>query len=486
MQFFDVLLFGPLGNQVFSFRIWDTGRHWLLLNFLKEYGYPCYSETETTYVPQNLVVYRNAGVIHVLWDGLEQWQCSTADEIATMAIQFGDYNSGLTPIRIDSIYADANLFSVASVQIENDNEHVTLDQPLIAWSTQAQPGWEGQDGFEIAIGTDSNWAIAEVWDPEVVTSSDTAVLYNGLPLVDGLRYFVHLRVRHSALWSDWYQSSFRMNSLPSIPVQVGPINNQVAGSTPTLWVHNATDAEGDVLSYDFAGFHDTDCVSGPAIELNSVPSGADSTGGQITTVLAENCRYWWMVRAFDGYEYSEWSPWANFFVDGSPEPPGAFALSSPPDSVGLPVFTMLPTMHWQQSFDPDPYDTVRYKLEVSPRQNFAFAYVRDSILTTEFTLTDSLDFATHYWWRVTARDRTGLSIMSAVSDFWTWTLGDINHDHTCDIGDLSRLVDFLFFGADISPRLVGDISGDCALDISDLSRMIDYLFFGGTAPEVGC
>ncbi len=59
-------------------------------------------------------------------------------------------------------------------------------------------------------------------------------------------------------------------------------------------------------------------------------------------------------------------------------------------------------------------------------------------------------------------------------------------DVTCDIADLSRIVDFLFFGAEISPLFVGDINGSCNVDISDLTRMIDYLFFDGPAPKVGC
>ncbi|MEW6051710.1 MAG: right-handed parallel beta-helix repeat-containing protein [Candidatus Zixiibacteriota bacterium] len=375
---------------------------------------------------------------------------------------------------------------VQSVIIPPNSQNVVSDTPTIHWDYSDDMN-RTQSQFEIAVGSDTNWTYAELWNPAPFTSSDTFVVYNGSPLLDGMTYYLRLRVFNGAVWSPWYNSSFRMNSLPSVPVQQSPINNQVAGSLPTLWVLNSTDAEGDALTYDFAGFHDTDCVSGgPPIELNNVPSGIDSTGGQITTPLAENCRYWWRVRAFDGYEYSEWSPYANFFVDGNPAPPGAFTLTSPPDTSGLPVFTMLPTMLWQPSYDPDPFDTVWYKLELSDRPNFSFAYVRDSILTNQFALTDSLYFATHYYWRVTARDRTGLSVMSPTADFWTWALGDIDHSHACDIGDLSRLVDFLFFVAPISPLFVADVNGSCAVDISDLSYLIDYLFFNGPAPRVGC
>jgi hypothetical protein len=253
-----------------------------------------------------------------------------------------------------------------------------------------------------------------------------------------------------------------------------------------LWVRNATDAEGDALTYDFAGQVDTDFVMEPMIDLKNVPSGTDSTGGHVATPLAENRRYSWRVRAFDGYEYGEWSTYGTFYVDGIPEPPQAFTLISPPDSSGLPVFNMLPTFAWNRSYDPDPFDTVRYKLELSTKSNFSFVFTKDMLLDPQYLVTDSLDFGTHYYWRVTAEDRTNLSVTSPVDSFWTWTLGDVDHSHACDISDLSRLVDFFFSGVEIVPRFVGDLNGDCTVDISDLTYMVDYLFGAGPEPKVGC
>jgi len=63
----------------------------------------------------------------------------------------------------------------------------------------------------------------------------------------------------------------------------------------------------------------------------------------------------------------------------------------------------------------------------------------------------------------------------------------IYKSHVTDIGDLTRLVDYLFITyTPIYPLKVGDVNGDCIVDIGDLTRMIDYLFLTFTPLEVGC
>jgi hypothetical protein len=359
--------------------------------------------------------------------------------------------------------------------------------PGFGWR-YTDPEGIGQDSFLIAVGTDNDWQFAEKWNPAPFASSDTFVVYDGSALVDGQTYYLRLRVHNSLAWSDWYQTSFRMNSVPTAPAVRTPTDLAVVGSTPILWVTNGTDAETDPLTYEFAGFHDTDCVAGPDISLLGVAQTADSTGGQIVDPLAENCRYFWRARAYDGFEYSAWTPLAQFLVNGAPEAPSTPSLDSPPLPDNKPVFTLLPTLSWLPSYDPDPADTVRYKLELSDRANFSFALVRDSLLATDLPLVDSLVFGTHYYWRVTARDKTSLTAMSSVKEFWTWRLGDLNHSHSTDLSDLSLLIAYLVQSPRpvILPKMVADLTGDCGVDLSDLSTMIAYMTTTGIVLRVGC
>ena len=59
--------------------------------------------------------------------------------------------------------------------------------------------------------------------------------------------------------------------LARIPVRFDVIG--ILGSDDSVeWVQNAIDAEGDLLTYDYSGFHDTDCFFGGPIDAGSVPS----------------------------------------------------------------------------------------------------------------------------------------------------------------------------------------------------------------------
>jgi hypothetical protein len=72
-------------------------------------------------------------------------------------------------------------------------------------------------------------------------------------------------------------------------------------------------------------------------------------------------------------------------------------------------------------------------------------------------------------------------------DFWTWTLGDLDHSHGCNIADLTYLVDYLFrSGSAPHPKFVGDVNGDCRVNVADVTYLVDYLFRSGPALKVGC
>ena len=358
--------------------------------------------------------------------------------------------------------------------------------PVFSWKFVSAHGIS-QTAFEIAVGTDNDWAFAEKWNPAPFNSADTFVTYAGGALVDGATYYLRLRVSNGTEWSQWYNTSFRMNSVPATPSPLSPDSGVSASTTPTLWVLNATDAENDALTYEFQGFHDTDCVA-PPIALTGVAQTPDSTGGVVTTPLGENCHYWWQVRAFDGFEYSPWSVNSMFAVNGTPEPPTAPDLASPPEPSGKPVFDLKPTFIWSASSDPDPNDTVRYRLEISTTQNFTFVNTIDSLLAPTHEVADSLFFGTRYWWKVSAFDKTGLRTYSpTVSDFWTWKLGDVNHTHSVNIVDLTAMVAFLFTGGTApDPKKVADINGNCSVNIVDVTYFVNYLFGGGADPQIGC
>jgi len=170
----------------------------------------------------------------------------------------------------------------------------------------------------------------------------------------------------------------------------------------------------------------------------------------------------------------------------SPEPPETPAIIAP---VGddLILYDMLPTFSWTSVTDPNPLDEIHYRLELAVDSNFTFVMTLDSLVEPTYQLADSLMFNTHYWWRVRAIDLGGLSSVSNTADFWTWTLGDVNHNHKVTLGDILVMIDHLFIRhTPIIPRKAGDVNGDCKIALGDVMRLISHLFFSGAELRVGC
>jgi len=349
------------------------------------------------------------------------------------------------------------------------------------WSYNRIDGFE-QQGYEIEFGTDTDWVVAELWDPEIAYTTDTTITYMGSPLTDGETYFVRIRQTNGPDWSDWYETSFRMNTPPEVPVQLSPRDSVVVDDAqPYFWVLNSFDAEGDDLTYDYLIANDCLMVFG-----SDIPQQMDSTGWQIDSPLSDNDVLLWNIRAFDGFEYSELSDWAYFFANTIEQFPAAFNLSYPPDTEGSRVCDFPVHFQWNASYDYDPFDTVHYDLQIAVDPTFTFMVSYDDISATEYFA--DLEFGAHYWWKVAAIDTKGNTTWSTTTaDFLTWKLGDANGDNEVNVGDAVYIINYIFKGgAAPAPVKTGDVNGDCVVNVGDAVSLINYVFKSGPAPVEGC
>ena len=285
-----------------------------------------------------------------------------------------------------------------------------------------------------------------------------------------------------------YTTAHFISSFPLTPLLMSPIKDTILDVfQPDLILDNSTDAESDPLVYDFEIYSDT--------LLESVTSGIgieeqpDNTSWTVDEALEENGHYFWRARAFDQYEYSDWSGYESFWINTTEESPAEFQVTSPPDEPDGIVHDMLPEFTWEAAIEPDPKDSVYYTLEIAIDENFTFKNTIDSIWHTSYELTDSLlDFGSHYWWRAKATDNTHRSVLSSnVLDFRTWLLGDANGDYKIDILDIIFLINYKYkHGSGPEPVFAGDINGDCDINIIDIVYLINYKYKGGPEPEVGC
>ncbi len=159
---------------------------------------------------------------------------------------------------------------------------------------------------------------------------------------------------------------------------------------------------------------------------------------------------------------------------------------------GCTEYCMIPTLQWTEALGPFGDLTTYYRVCLATDSTFLFVSVRDSITDTHYNWMDSLEFNSDYCWTVTAWVETDTGIVSTTSTiahFWTWTLGDLNTDHSVNVSDLTIIVEYLFGGGSIAPQYIADIDGQCGSNISDLTYMTSYLFGGGlppVAPDPGC
>ncbi len=384
------------------------------------------------------------------------------------------------------INAVSNYPEIATVAVgPGDPMHLIDHSPSISWPYY-DPGGNPQQSYQVQVGTDNDWAVAEMWDYGPISSADTSVTYAGSPLTDGDTYYVRVRAYNGIQWSNWRETEMRLNSLPTDPTDLEPRDLAgVTSSNPVLSHINSTDAEGDVLTYGYQIFSDS-LLTNLVIETDGQPQTVGNSQWASSSALDEDTIYYWRTRAFDGFEYGPWSDTASFWVNANDQPPAAFQLVTPADSAV--VLDLLPSFVWTPSGDQDRFDTARYMFLIANNDNFAAADTVTGLSDTGYTMVDSLQLGNVYYWKVEAYDKFGgITPSDQVFTFSTLVAGDVNIDGSVNIGDVVFLVNYIFKqGPAPDPLSLGDTNGDCAINIGDAVTLVNYIFREGPPPVVGC
>jgi predicted outer membrane repeat protein len=339
-----------------------------------------------------------------------------------------------------------------------DLQHMVSHTPSITFNYYDSMN-ETQTNYQVQVSTQSDYSSIDMWDSGEVTSSDTSVTYAGTTLEDGQTYHLRARVAAGSFWSDWSALSFRMNTEPTTPVLVSPINDQVTATPVVLNVFNAIDAESDVVTYSFNVYDDATLTT----KLDSVTSlteGNDTTSWQVIATLPDNGQYFWTVSTNDGYEESAVSDTTSFLLNIANDAPATFALTYPADTSE--VTTTLPTLLWQASTDPDPIDTVRYMVQFGSTIPNLETFYTDTMTSYQFTT--ELEDNTDYFWRVIAEDLNGASTgnTGGYHSFRVNTANDLPGDFALISPDDESIV------TDLTPTLYWEVP----VDPDDRSRSI--------------
>ena len=177
---------------------------------------------------------------------------------------------------------------------------------------------------------------------------------------------------------------------------------------PQLSFRTVTDADGDLVTYNLQLFQGQTL----AADFKGIAGGEGITAVVPTSDLVENARYLWSVQATDGEGLSAWSPPQGFYVNALAEAPTAPELLSPLAGEALAGSGML---SWQAATDPDPFDSLRYRLELAAEGGFSKLIAQVTTSATSQLLTTLPGYAElvdggSYFWRVVAIDSQGFEI----------------------------------------------------------------------------
>ncbi|MDT8442738.1 MAG: PEGA domain-containing protein [Desulfuromonadales bacterium] len=233
--------------------------------------------------------------------------------------------------------------------------------------------------------------------------------------VSSRRLLVSCGSRIEIFGIDGGTSPVYVNHAPTTPTPQSPTaGSEVASTNPTLIINNATDEDGDALTYHVVVGQGQNIVYQADIQA----AAGNTTSIIVEDDLFENAAYYWTVQASDGDKSSATSAPANFVVNATEEAPTTPELISPLN--GEPIGGSV-VLSWGESTDSDPSDnTISYQVDVASDVLFEQVVASEILPETSLTLDAFANYGglapgVGYFWRVTALDQTGTHTASTPS-----------------------------------------------------------------------
>lgn len=244
-------------------------------------------------------------------------------------------------------------------------------------------------------------------------------------LTDNTTYHWRVVAFDGASYSEWAAGSFFVNlenDPPGSPtIQSPSAGDEVAALSPVLQVNEATDADGDVLTYDYEVYADPE-----GTQLVRSITGA-GPAWQVDAGLGDNAFYWWRFRARDDKgETSAWSGLFVFFVNTVNDAPAAPSINRP--QFGREVATRLPLLEVNNAADVDR-DVLTYEFEIDTVGTFNSdalqfdAVAQGGANASAWSPWELVDHTTYYW-RARACDADSCSEWMPTAEFFVNTINE--------------------------------------------------------------
>ena len=248
--------------------------------------------------------------------------------------------------------------------------------------------------------------------PNIIRSGNIpTTLWHIEGLNDNTYYYVRAKASDSLAESPWSEvAGFfanTQNDAPTTPVLANPSDGSGVNTfTPALSIHNSSDIDRDVLTYEFEVYGDLSMTTLVA-NIAGVQETPQITSWTVPVTLTENNTYYWRARVFDGELYSGWMPLASFMVNTANDAPSAPSLYLPAN--GSSLDTLNPTLSVYNAIDPDPpeADSLTYDFEIYSNGTLIQSLTgipQDNSGITSITVPNALTDNTTYNWRARAYD----------------------------------------------------------------------------------
>jgi subtilase family serine protease len=238
-------------------------------------------------------------------------------------------------------------------------------------------------------------------------------------------YLVILRTSLDGVEETIAGTYFRVEGAPTAPSLEAPAQAADLEALPvTLSVGNAADPNDDRLSYYFEIYSDSSLTT--LVESGTVSETAGSTAWTASAPLVENATYFWRARAFDGILYGPWMTPASFRVNMANDIPTAPTISTPVSNSD--VASLTPELTVDNSTDPDSTNlTYNFEVALDPDFSQVVVYTRGvsgGAASTSWTVPETLQENTTYYWRAQADDWLIEGPWSATGSFFVNTAAD--------------------------------------------------------------
>jgi len=313
-------------------------------------------------------------------------------------------------------------------------------QPTLIAIPGNNPGGSDTYQFELSKFADFQSAQYSAW----LELSESVITWRVSENLDnGSQYYWRVRAYNGDLYSEYSSTgnfviNIETNTAPLAPAPHSPDDNsEILRSESTLTlrlnVYNGSDADYDLLTYQFELHHPT---TGLIAVGEDITEGADLTGWTVPITLTDSVDYWWRARCFDGLNFSPWTESWEFMVviptEEKNDPPDLPVHLSPADGDILLTGGDVELVVWNGS-DPDDdeltYDFLLYEDQDLTSLFASVTGVLEQVSTTSCSIT-GLILGETYWWRVQVSDGVNDTMTQATWFLYSSMAAENEDDYT--------------------------------------------------------